>query len=323
MSSLDARLAELLVCPRDGSALTDEGDLACAEGHRYACPDGIPVLLRDDVAQTHAIIARSLREAREPVPEEPDYAGDGVDPSVSAAVSATCGTFYRHLVGRLPAYPIPELRLPAGDGKRFLEIGCHWGRWCVAAARKGYAAVGIDPSLEGVRAARKVARQLGVDAQFVVADGRHLPFRPESFDVAFSYSVLQHFERPDVLATLDEIRRVLVPGGTSYVQMPTAFGLRNLYVQARRRKFREPAAQFDVRYWTPGELRRDFGERVGPSELEVDGFFSLNAQASDLALMPRRFRAAIRASDALRHLSGSVRPLTLAADSLYVRSIRA
>jgi hypothetical protein len=39
--------------------------------------------------------------------------------------------------------------------------------------------------------------------------------------------------------------------------------------------------------------------------------------------MPRRFRAAIRASDALRHLSDRVRPLTLAADSLYVRSTRA
>jgi SAM-dependent methyltransferase len=226
-------------------------------------------------------------------------------------------------VGKLPAYPIPELRLPDGEGKRFLEIGCHWGRWCVAAARKGYVAIGIDPSLEGVRAARKVARQLGVDAHFVVADGRHLPFREGTFDVAFSYSVLQHFEREDVLETLDQIKRVLVPGGISYVQMPTALGLRNLYVQARRRKFREPVSQFDVRYWLPGELRQDFGARIGPSQLEVDGFFSLNAQASDLDLMPRRFRAAIHASDALRALSRRIRPLTLAADSLYVRSTKA
>lgn len=323
MSALDARLAELLVCPRDHAELHAEGDeLVCAAGHRYACPDGIPVLLRDDVAQTHGIIARSLREAREPVPPEEEFTGAGIDPSVSAAVSATCGTFYRHLVGKLPAYPIPELRLPPGEGKRFLEVGCHWGRWCVAAARKGYAAIGIDPSLEGVRAARKVARQLGVDAQFVVADGRHLPFRPESFDVAFSYSVLQHFERPDVLETLDEMARVLVPAGLSYVQMPTVFGLRNLYVQARRRKLREPVSQFDVRYWTPGELRRDFGAHIGPTELEVDGFFSLNAQRSDLELMPRRFRAAIRTSDALRRLAERVPPLTLAADSLYVRSTR-
>jgi SAM-dependent methyltransferase len=322
--TLDARLAELLVCPRDHSDLHEEADeLVCAEGHRYACPDGIPVLLLDDVAQTHGIIGRSLKEAREPVPAEPEFTGDGIDPSVSAAVSATCGTYYRHLVGKLPSYPIPELRLPAGEGRLFLEIGCHWGRWCVAAARKGYEAIGIDPSLEGVRAARKVARQLGVEARFVVADGRHLPFRPETFDVAFSYSVLQHFERSDVLETLDEIRRVLRAGGLSYVQMPTVFGLRNLYVQARRRKLREPVSQFDVRYWTPHELSRDFGSRVGPTRLEVDGFFSLNAQHSDLDLMPRRFRAAIRTSDALRAVAERVPPLRLAADSLYVRSTRA
>jgi SAM-dependent methyltransferase len=321
--TLDARLAGLLVCPRDGSDLAEETDgLVCAEGHRYPCPGGIPVLLRDDVSQTHAIMERSMREAREPVPPEEEYSGEGIDPDVSAAVSATCGLLYKHLVGALPAYPIPELRLPPGDGALFLDIGCHWGRWCIAAGRAGYLPVGVDPSLEGVRAARKVARQLGIDALYVVADGRHLPFKPGSFAVAFSYSVFQHLREQDVQEAIDEIARVLEPGGRSRVQMPNVFGARNLYLQVRERRLREPVRQFDVRYWFPRELRRSFG-RIGPTALEVDGFFSLNAQSSDLALMPWRFRAAIRLSDRLRSLARRFPPLTLVADSLYVRSTRA
>jgi SAM-dependent methyltransferase/uncharacterized protein YbaR (Trm112 family) len=322
--TLDPRLARLVVCPRDASDLAEEdGELVCAEGHRYPCPGGIPVLLLDDVEQTHGIMERSLALAREPVPDDAeDFAGEGVDPTVSEAVSATCGGFYRHLVGALEAYPIPELRLPAGDGRLFLDLGCHWGRWCVAAGRAGYVPVGIDPSLEGVRAARKVARQLGVDALYLVADARHLPFRPASFDVAFSYSVFQHLREQDVQEAVDEIARVLKPGGRSRVQMPNVFGARNLYLQLRERRFREPAKQFDVRYWLPWELRRSFG-RIGPTALEVDGFFSLNAQRSDLALMPRRFRAAIRLSDWLRAASHRLPPLVWLADSLYVRSTRA
>ena len=237
--TLDARLAGLLVCPRDGSDLTEEtDDLVCAEGHRYPCPGGIPVLLRDDVWQTHAIMERSMREAREPVPSEEEYSGEGID------------------------------------------------------------------------------------ALYVVADARHLPFKPGSFKVAFSYSVFQHLREQDVQESIDEIARVLEPGGRSRVQMPNVFGARNLYLQVRERRLREPVRQFDVRYWFPRELRRSFG-RIGPTALEVDGFFSLNAQSSDLALMPWRFRAAIRLSDLLRSLARRFPPLTLVADSLYVRSTRA
>jgi SAM-dependent methyltransferase len=322
--TLDPRLAGLLVCPRDGSDFTEaeDGALVCVEGHRYPCPGGIPVLLRDDVSQTHAIMERSLREAREPVAPDDEYGGTGIDPDVSDAVSATCGLLYKHLVGSLTAYPIPELRLPSGDGQLFLDVGCHWGRWSIAAGRAGYLPIGLDPSLEGVRAARKVARQLGVDALFVVGDARHLPFRPGSFDVVFSYSVFQHLREQDVQEAVDEIARVLKPGGRSRVQMPNVYGARNLYLQLRERRFREPLKQFDVRYWFPGELRRSFG-RIGPTALEVDGFFSLNAQSSDLALMPSRFRAAIRLSDFLRGLARRFPALTLVADSLYVRSTRA
>ena len=62
--------------------------------------------------------------------------------------------------------------------------------------------------------------------------------------------------------------------------------------------------------------------RVGPTELSVDGFFTLNPQPTDLALLPARYRAVVRTSETLRRVSETVKPLTLVADSVYARSRR-
>jgi SAM-dependent methyltransferase len=201
-----------------------------------------------------------------------------------------------------------------------LEIGCNWGRWCLAAARRGYRVVGIDPSLEAIAAARRVARQLGVEATYLVADARHLPFPDASFDVVFSYSVFQHFAKTEALTSFDEIGRVLRPGGLAKLQMANVYGVRSLWNQLRERRFREPRRLFDIRYWSPGELRGELSRRVGPTALEVDGFFTLNAQLTDLELLPRHYRLVVRTSEALRRASGRLPPLRYSADSLYAVS---
>jgi hypothetical protein len=118
---------------------------------------------------------------------------------------------------------------------------------------------------------------------------------------------------------VEEIARTVKPDGYSWVQMPNALGVRNVYQLARRR-FREGDA-FEVRYWRPRELRRTFGA-IGATELTTDGFFTLNPQKRDLDLLPRRYRALVRASEGLRRLSGRARFLTTVADSVNVRSTR-
>lgn len=276
------------------------------------------MLLVAEDSQTHPVAALSLAQQARDVPA----AENGIDAVVQEAVAATCGFLYRPMLGRMTEYPIPELRLPPGEGRLFLEVGCHWGRWCVAAARRGYAPVGIDPSLEAILAARRVAAQLDVDATYVVADGRHLPFDDETFDAVFSYSVFQHFSRDDAVAAFRELGRVLKPGGVSLVQMANVWGARSLWNQLRERRFREPHVLFDVRYWSPRELERALEEAIGPTRLSVDGFLTLNPQPADLPLLPRRYRAIVHTSEALRKLSERVPPLRYAADSLYARSTR-
>ncbi len=325
IDSAQSQLWKLLVCPRDKRDLRGEGDhLICEQGHRYAVIEGVPIMLVSDVEQTHIEGTRALAVA-----ESGDASSlakfvlgpNEIDPFVRGTIGATNGGLYRHLVGTLTEYPIPSLRLPACENRLFLEIGCNWGRWCIAAARLGYQPVGIDPSLKSIRAANRVARQLGVEATYVVADGRYLPFRDQNFDQIFSYSVLQHLSKQNTFNTLAEIRRTLHVGGSALVQMPNVFGVRCLYHQIRR-GFRE-TRDFEVRYWRPAELLAAFTEHIGPSELSVDGFFSLNVQPSDLHLLLLRYRAVVHASETLRWLSNRIPILTKVADSLYITAHRA
>jgi SAM-dependent methyltransferase len=303
-----------LACPRDRGSLLHEGDaLVCAHGHRYPLVDGIPVLLVEEDEPTHGACWVSLERA-EPLADPEEFLQD--------VVAATCGNLYRHLIGRVTAYPIPEIRLPPAEGRTFLEVGCNWGRWCVSAARRGYRVVGVDPSLDAIHAARRVAQELGVEAEYLVGDARRLPFGDESFDVVFSYSVLQHFTRQAALSAFAELGRVLRPGGLSVVQMANVWGPRSLLNQLRERRFREPRTLFDVRYWGTGELREELSCAVGPTELTVDGFLTLNPQPADLPLLPRRYRALVRLSEAYRRASRRLPFLVHAADSVYAVSRR-
>lgn len=307
-----------LACPRDASPLTEVAkSLRCQQGHQYPIYDGIPVFLLAELPRNTAIDA-SLHLAETGKGDRFHYDGDDIHPQVSQMVAATNGLLYAKMGGQLKRYPIPELRLEAGDGKEFLDVGCNWGRWVFAAASRGYKVTGIDPHLHSLLAARVVARQLGIDAEFICGDARAMPFRTQAFDVVFSYSVVQHFSRSDARDIIQQMARVLRNGGTSFVQMPNALGLRSFYHLARR-GFSDGKA-FDVRYWTPFSIRKTFSTLVGTSRLSVDGFFGLGIQPSDIDLMPFQYRAVIRSSELLRRIATVFRPLQYFADSLYVTS---
>lgn len=319
-------LLNLLACPRDKEPLMfADGRLKCGNGHEYPIVDGIPVLLLDDVQQTGWWSEMSLRKAKAGDNGDTAHAAQppvsnrgGISDHVQQVVAATCGNLYHHLVGKLETYPIPELRLPEGKGKLLLDIGCNWGRWSIAAARKGYRVIGMDPNLDAIIAARQIAAELGVTCDFVVGDARYLPFKQNSFDVAFSYSVIQHFSKKDARQSIASVGSVLRSDGISFVQMPNKYGLRSSY-HLMKRGFSE-GENFDVRYWSPMELKQTFEDAVGPTKLSVDGFFGLGIQPTDARMLPARFKAVLAASEVLRKLSQRLPILTNVADSLYVTS---
>lgn len=339
-------LLEFLACPRDHQPLQRAADdsLGCAAGHRYPVVEGVPVLLLEESADTLGVEDSVLRRARGETagdPRAPELyleslglsddeleaiarlwrAGtSAIDPAVQYLAAATCGIAYKAAMGRLVEYPIPEIPLPAGEGRRLLDIGCNWGRWSLAAARNGYRVTGIDPQLGAVMAARRVARQLGLDIDFVCADARFLPFAAGTLDVVFSYSVLQHFSRADCLQAVREIGRVLQPGGLAKVQMANALGIRSAYHLTRRR-FREPSG-FEVRYYMPGQLLGLFETHVGPAQLHPDCFFGLGLQGTDAAFMSAAGRVALRGSGIMKKASRAFAPLKLLADSVYVEAVK-
>jgi SAM-dependent methyltransferase len=238
---------------------------------------------------------------------------EAVDEHVRASLIKTHGNLYRG--AELSRYPIPPFPLGAGGGQALLDLGSNWGRWTIAAARAGWRPTGIDPSKKAVGAARRVAEQLGVEAEYVIGDARALPFPDASFDAVFSYSVLQHLAKADVRTVVAEIRRVLGPGGTVWVEMPNARGPLNLVRQVRR-GFASGDRQ-DVRYWTLPELRSVFGA-IGPVSITADGYLTINPQVADLDLLPPRSRAVVRISDALRRASTRAPFLVEVADSVIV-----
>jgi SAM-dependent methyltransferase len=323
----------MLVCPNDRAALDWRDDSAvCSFGHQLPVVHGVPVALRDDLAPTHTLwrttetdVRRLSTDSR--VAEAP--APDTVDRFVEKALVATCGNLYRRCRLPLQHYPIPDLPLPNGDGRLFLDVGSNWGRWSFAAARRGYRVVAIDPSLDAALAGSRIARQLGLPVAFVLGDARCLPFRAATFDFVFSYSVLQHLNKAMVEEILHEFARVSSQGAVVRVQMANLFGLRQLsnYITARAlsvarflTRRRRPPRGFRVRGWTPGELLRTFAKLIGPSVLTADGFFSLNARPTDVDLLGRLGAGVVRVSERLRALADEVPPLARLADSVWIES---
>jgi len=325
---MDEWMLRNLACPRDKGSLEFRDDLlTCQAGHAYSVIDGIPVLILEDDHPTHGYLQQSLEQVKRVRAGEKLSAvlrqvrsDDDIDGFVKGELPYTNGTLYFPVQKRLTRYPLPDLRLPASNGERLLDVGCNWGRWTIRAAQKGYYAIGIDPSLDAVMAARRVSRQLGVHAQFVVGDARYLPFADSAFDVVYSYSVLQHFSKANARSALAEMNRVLKESGKVLVQMANKLGVRS-FQQQWRRGFTEGEA-FEVRYWKPSELIKTFDELFGTTKISADCYFGLGVQGSDADLMPLKYRMVIYASEALRRISKSFMPLVNVADSVFLESIK-
>ena len=166
-------------------------------------------------------------------------------------------------------------------------------------------------------AGKRIAQQLNLEVAYVVGDVRHLPFRADSFDVVFSYSVLQHLDKQVVQNALEQMARVNAAGGSIRVQMANVLGIKQLLNHARElvRRLTKAAKgrpyrpyPFRVRAWTPHEILETFSTHVGPAALSADGFFTLNGQASDLDLLRPLERAIVRASVTLCNLARLVPP---------------
>jgi len=102
-------------------------------------------------------------------------------------------------------------------GARLLEIGCGMGSDLLQFARGGARCTGIDLTPRSIEITRHRFSLYEANANFMISDGEHLPFRTESFEVVYSNGVLHH--TPDTAGAIREVHRVLRPGGVAKVML--------------------------------------------------------------------------------------------------------
>jgi arsenite methyltransferase len=167
-------------------------------------------------------------------PDEPDWSrgyldliGDEPVPSTGAIQSLWLGPIGTALYANaLPFWSrlTDEYRtsldlLEAVDGSVVLDVGCGPGTLTAQLGervRPTGLVVGVDVSEPMLTRAATTA--VGDNVAYVRADAEHPPFQDESFDAVFSSLALQLFQDP--AAAIDELLRVLRPGGQLVIYTP-------------------------------------------------------------------------------------------------------
>jgi len=132
--------------------------------------------------------------------------------------------------GQIDIYVFDQiLRGNIGAGMRVLDAGCGYGRNLVYLLREGAEIFALDANAEGVEHVRRLAAELNPELpaeNFRVGAIERMDF-PDGFaDVVICNSVL-HFARDEqhFLAMVEELWRVLRPGGMLFVRLGSRIGM--------------------------------------------------------------------------------------------------
>jgi tellurite methyltransferase len=129
-------------------------------------------------------------------------------------------------------------------GISILDAGCGGGRNLIYFLRNGYEVYGVDRNREAVAQVRRIASRLRPSLpleNFAVSTVEEMPFPSESFDAIISSAVL-HFakDEPHFNAMLEEMWRVLKPGGLFFARLASSIGIEKLIEQVDGRRFLLP-----------------------------------------------------------------------------------
>jgi ubiquinone/menaquinone biosynthesis C-methylase UbiE len=118
-------------------------------------------------------------------------------------------------------------------GMNILDVGCGTGSLSVGAKQNlgnNGRVVGIDPSSIMIDLARQKAEKAGVEVDFQVGVIENLEFNDDQFDLVLSSLMMHHLTDELKESGLQEVHRVLKPGGTLLIIEldPGAFSLASL-----------------------------------------------------------------------------------------------
>jgi SAM-dependent methyltransferase len=137
--------------------------------------------------------------------------------------------------------------------------------------------LGIDQEQEAVDYARGRYPNL----PFVVMNGLRLGFPPDSFDVVLSFEVLEHLVAAQQSTYIQEIHRVLKPGGTLVLSTPNkdVFSLGH----------RDSLNKFHLKELTLGELEALLVRQFRSVDILGQYFRSEHVRTRDVAFLRRKY----------------------------------
>ncbi len=159
-----------------------------------------------------------------------------------------------------PEFELLESEVLSGGHTSILDAGCGEGGVCLAlAARHPHLRiVGVEVSETNVKLARRLNRFPNVTFRQGLAEEVHRLFDAESFDLVYSFAVLEHVR--DVDETVGSMLKVLRPGGRLCLVVP----LREIEARGPIPEFVPIHGYADhVRVFSEQELRERFGHSDG------------------------------------------------------------
>ncbi len=108
-----------------------------------------------------------------------------------------------------------------GGGTRILDLGCGSGRHIVYFARLGFDVYGFDASPKALAMTQEWLEDENLEAHLC----EHLmeepfPYEDNFFDAVISIQVIHHNLMDNIRKTINELERVLKPGGIIFVTFP-------------------------------------------------------------------------------------------------------
>lgn len=139
----------------------------------------------------------------------------------------------QQLYGNIDIYLFDQLlKGTYSNCHKILDAGCGGGRNLVYFLQNGFDVYGIDPNTNAITAIQQLAQSLAPNipqGNFKVAAAEDMPFDDAEFDLVLSSAVLHfaqskaHFE-----AMLNELWRVLKPGGYFFARLASDIGIETL-----------------------------------------------------------------------------------------------
>lgn len=167
----------------------------------------------------------------------------------------------------LEPFIVPFADFAGCRGRAVLEIGVGLGADHQRFAESGAALTGLDITERAIAHTRRRFELAGLRSDLRVGDAEQLPFADESFDVVYSWGVLHH--TPDTGKAIDEVRRVLRPGGEARVMLYNKrsiigamlwvrYSLLRLCWRSLDEVYAEHLESPGTKAFTPGEVRAMF-----------------------------------------------------------------